>query len=436
MKKFYFLTILFAMLPFLGYADSKAVLVPEANGNLHYQFRFDDIVLGEHENGTNNQWNDGNPTGSDHRARNFTMSAWVKAVSSQGSVMGHGQKMFYGAEGTMGVWINNGKLNLKSRSWEDGGSCPGNVNKNTDATLEIGEWAFITVVVDDANMTIKLYKNGILVASETMNNHGIGMLSDECVFYVGNDDFACYVDEVQVWTKALTDEEVMTSLRGGYTSENVPAELVAYYKIESDSQAELGNKGSYQATSCTAGVVEGTEAYSQQYWGNVYTCDFIEAEIVEGHTFGMCDITITQPTEGGSFKVYIGEEEFQGGSVDEGTTLTVVTEAADGYYAQAILVNGAAIEGNTFVATGSEMEVTVNFAIGTAIEEVKETAISCYYAAGTLYINGVENAEIAIYDITGKQVKVAHEAPVKVADLAKGCYIATVNGKALKFIKK
>ena len=57
--------------------------------------RFDDKVLGEHINGENNSWNNGNITGSDHRARNFTMSAWVKTVSTNGQVMGHGQAPYY-----------------------------------------------------------------------------------------------------------------------------------------------------------------------------------------------------------------------------------------------------------------------------------------------------------------------------------------------------
>ena len=101
----------------------KAVLVPAISGNNKYQFRFDDKVLGEHINGENNSWNNGNITGSDHRARNFTMSAWVKTVSTNGQVMGHGQAPYYGAVGTFGVVLENGVLKLKARAWEDKGNC-------------------------------------------------------------------------------------------------------------------------------------------------------------------------------------------------------------------------------------------------------------------------------------------------------------------------
>ena len=232
----------------------KAVLVPAISGNNKYQFRFDDKVLGEHINGENNSWNNGNITGSDHRARNFTMSAWVKTVSTNGQVMGHGQAPYYGAVGTFGVVLENGVLKLKARAWEDKGNCPGIADVTTEATLTADEWAFITVTVDDSNKEIKLYKNGKLLGTGDLGTiveggeregHGIGLLQDECVFFVGNGGFSCYVDEVQVWSKTLTEKEVKESIRGGYDQENMPEELVAYYKIENDSEAELENKGNY-----------------------------------------------------------------------------------------------------------------------------------------------------------------------------------------------
>jgi len=48
------------------------------------------------------------------------------------------------------------------------------------------------------------------------------------------------------------------------------------------------------------------------------------------------------------------------------------------------------------------------------------------------------DATIAIYDLTGKLVKVTEEAPVNIADLAKGCYIVKITmgntDKAMKFM--
>ena len=347
----------------------KAVLVPSLNGDKKYQFRFDDIVLGEHENGVNNSWNGGNVTGTDHRARNFTMSAWVKAVSTEGQILGHGQSLFYGATGTFGVFLDNGRLTLKARAWEDSGSCPGISDVATSATLTTDEWAFISVVVDDTNRTIKLYKNGKLAGTGDLSvitengvreGHGIGLLQDECVFFVGNGGFSCYVDEVQLWNKALNEKELKESVRGGYTQENMPQELIAYYKVTSESEAELENKGTYGA--CPAGVVEGTTHREEApYWADVYTCDFISVQIVAGHTFPTNNLTITQPTEGGSFKVVNAQnEEVTSGPVEQFTALTVVAEPAEGYALSQVLVNGEPNDGTTFVIE-DDTEVTVEF---------------------------------------------------------------------------
>lgn len=349
----------------------KAVLVPAISGNNKYQFRFDDKVLGEHINGENNSWNNGNITGSDHRARNFTMSAWVKTVSTNGQVMGHGQAPYYGAVGTFGVVLENGVLKMKARAWKDKGDCPGIAEVTTNATLTADEWAFITVTVDDTNKEIKLYKNGKLlgtgdlgtiVEGGTQEGHGIGLLQDECVFFVGNGGFSCYVDEVQVWTKTLTEKEVKESIRGGYAQENMPEELVAYYKIENDSEAELENKGTFG--SCPAGVVEGTtEVHTgAPHWGaEVYTCDFIQVQIVAGHTFPTNNLTITQPTEGGTFKVVNAKnEEVTSGAVDQFSALTVIAEPEEGYVLSQVLVNGEVNSGTTFVIE-DDTEVTVVF---------------------------------------------------------------------------
>lgn len=107
-------------------ATAKAIHIPTNSGNTQYQFRFDDLVLGEHKNGTNNNWSNGIVDKGDYRARNFTMSAWVRPLNSTGDLFGHAQKSFYGAEGTFAVRINaNNQLVLKARAWVNGPQCDG-----------------------------------------------------------------------------------------------------------------------------------------------------------------------------------------------------------------------------------------------------------------------------------------------------------------------
>ena len=101
------------------------------------------------------------------------------------------------------------------------------------------------------------------------------------------------------------------------------------------------------------------------------------------------------------------------------------------------------ISDNIYEIGAIDSNHTYNITFGTIVGIDKESikSISLYYQAGILYVNGIdENATIAIYNLTGKLVKVTEEAPVNVADLTKGCYIVKITmgntDKAMKFIKK
>ncbi len=326
-----------------------AVEVPETDGTNYYQFRFDDIVLGNHTNDNGNK--------GDERARNFTMSTWVKAKSiNGGQLMGHGQAVYYNAEGTFGVHMVDGKLQLVSRHWVSGAQCDGDVKKLTDATLAVDEWAFVTVVVDDTNKTISLYKNGILVTTESMKDNGIGLLADECVFFVGN-NLACVVDEVQVWNKALTTEEVRASMRG-VTADDA---LVAYYQPTGTEDVRLLNLGSYQETEVEGGLYSGTESPGQ--WGATnYEGDYTDATIVEGHVFQKYTVNVTTTGEG-TVAVMNGDVEVATGKkVAEVSILNVVATPAEGYVLESITVNGVALEADAEFAVTANTEIAVVFA--------------------------------------------------------------------------
>lgn len=117
--------------------------------------------MGEHINGTNNKWENGAIVNrGDNRARNFTMSVWIKPLNNNtGELFGHAQAPYYGAQGTFGVSVNNNnQLVLKARAWVNEGQCDGISDLSTTGNLEIGQWAFLTVAVDDDTREIKLYK--------------------------------------------------------------------------------------------------------------------------------------------------------------------------------------------------------------------------------------------------------------------------------------
>ncbi len=348
-------------------ATSKAIHVPANNGNTKYQFRFDDIVLGEHVNGTNNKWENGAVVNKgDNRARNFTMSVWIKPLNTNtGELFGHAQSPYYGAQGTFGVSINNSnQLVLKARAWINEGQCDGISDLSTTGNLEIGQWAFLTVAVDDDAREIKLYKNGELIAtgdlSQTGNGteaHGIGLLQDECVFFAGNGGASCDVDEVQIWNKTLSAAEIAASMEG-YV--NAPENLIAFYKFDENSIENMPNQGT--GVACNAELVSGTTNYQgSPYWAYVYTSTPIQATLVDGHILPKFVVNYVSETDHGSFVIKNGDNIITSGSkVPQYTTLTVEATPIEGYQVKSIKVNNTEIEGNTFVLN-EEATVTVEF---------------------------------------------------------------------------
>lgn len=342
----------------------KAIHVPANNGNIKYQFRFDDIVLGEHVNKVNNDWDNGIVDKGDHRARNFTMSVWIKPLNKQGELFGHGQAQLYGAQGTFGVGINSSnQLVLKARAWVNGGQCDGTSNIPAAGNLAIGEWAFLTVAVDDDARTIKLYKNGELLATGDLSvtgsgtvAHGIGLLSDECVFFVGNGSSSCDVDEVQIWDKTLSADEIKASMEG-YTQ--APENLLAFYKFDENSVADIPNQGT--GGECLAGLVSGTDKYDESVWGFVYSCSPIQATLVDGHVLPKFVVNYVSETDHGSFIIKNGDMTVTSGSkVSQYTNLTIEATPSEGYQVKSIKVNGIEIDGNTFVLE-EEATITVEF---------------------------------------------------------------------------
>lgn len=342
---------------------SKAIHVPARSGNIGYQFRFDDIVLGEHTNGTNNAWENGAVVNKgDNRARNFTMSVWVKPLNTVGELFGHIQAGFYDSEGSFGVGINgNNQLVLKSRAWIDGGTCNGIKELVSDATLNIDEWAFLTVAVDDEARTIKLYKNGVLLATGDLTAdkngneaHGIGLLQDECVFFAGTSGSSCDVDEIQVWNKTLTTDEIFASMDNFST---VPENLVALYKFDENSIEDIPNQGS--GVACNANLVSGK--ITKYQWYSDYDPSPIQATLVDGHVLPKFAVNYVSETANGSFVIKNGNNIITPGTkVPQYATLTIETTPAEGYQVKSIKVNNTEIEGNTFVLE-EEATITVEF---------------------------------------------------------------------------
>ena len=103
---------------------------------------------------------------------------------------------------------------------------------SSQATLRTGNWSHIAIVIKSNKMT--LYVNGVEKTSCTSSNYsGIGGFGDlvfraENDYYNTNND--AYYDEIRIWDKARTADEIRNSYNQQFSGTVYPKGLIAYYK--------------------------------------------------------------------------------------------------------------------------------------------------------------------------------------------------------------
>ena len=111
-----------------------------------YSIRFDDKLLGDHIVGSGD---------NDNRTREFTMSAWVKPTNQTGHIMGLVQAEHWTPAPSFCVRFKNEKLELFSRTKNNGSFPDGDaITDETEETLPVDEWAFVTIVISNVNNKI------------------------------------------------------------------------------------------------------------------------------------------------------------------------------------------------------------------------------------------------------------------------------------------
>lgn len=101
---------------------------------------------------------------------------------------------------------------------------------NTSAgTLVVGSWSHLTLVV--SGNTMNLYKANSLIASHTSSNFsGIGGFGDLVFSASGNNANDCSYDEIRIWDRARTADDIRSSFNREFHGEVMPEGLIAYYK--------------------------------------------------------------------------------------------------------------------------------------------------------------------------------------------------------------
>lgn len=340
------------------------------------QLRFSDTVLGSHNT-------DKNQVESDQRSRNYTFSAWISPMGYNGVLMGHVQNSItWAVEGSYGVGVKDGKLAVWYRKW-DGNStgCPGvptpAVSENT--TLYPGEFAFISLVTSNEGRTFKVYKNGKEAISQEVEDGGLALLYDACDFAIGDSKYnqiPCKVEEVQLWNKTLTPEEIEASMFGP----KADAEgLVAHYLPESADATTVEN---------LAGDID---AYYRKN-GTVTSGNFPMADALQ-KTNGRSTVEVTYNTpveeeaayELRRFDVAIGESP---APVKTYSNLYAVN-LGEKYKFASVSVNDTPLENinDPIKVTDQNLTVNATFELATGIEDVT-AEVTAYYNDKVLYMPG------------------------------------------------
>lgn len=377
------------------------------------QLRFSDTVLGSHNT-------DKNQVESDQRSRNYTFSAWISPMGYNGVLMGHVQNSItWAVEDSYGVGVKDGKLAVWYRKW-DGNStgCPGvptpAVSENT--TLYPGEFAFISLVTSNEGRTFKVYKNGKEAISQEVEDGGLALLYDACDFAIGDSKYnkiPCKVEEVQLWNKTLTPEEIEASMFGP----KADAEgLVAHYLPESADATTVEN---------LAGDID---AYYRKN-GTVTSGNFPMADALQ-KTNGRSTVEVTYNTpveeeaayELRRFDVAIGESP---APVKTYSNLYAVN-LGEKYKFASVSVNDTPLENinDPIKVTDQNLTVNATFELATGIEDVT-AEVTAYYNDKVLYMP--QGATAVIYNLLGTAVAEATEMTTNLENLPAGIYLAKVS---------
>lgn len=381
-------------------------------GSEEAQLRFSDTALGSHNT-------DQNQVSSDQRPRNYTFSAWISPMAYNGVFMGHVQNSItWNVEGSYGVGVQNGKLAVWYRYW-DGSStgCPGAtapaVSETT--TLYPGEFAFISLVTSNNGKTFKVYKNGEEALSQEVEQGGLALLYDACDFAIGDSKYnqlASKVEEVQLWNRTLTPEEIKASM---YGFNEIPEGLVAYYRPESATSTTVEN---------LAGDVD---AYYRKN-GALSNSSFPMASAVQ-MTNGRetVNVTYNTPTEENAayelqrYNVALAQSP---AAVKTYSNLYAVNKGTD-YEISTVTVDGEQLAKVTDPIQAGTQDVTVDvtFTLASGIEEVAAEPV--YFSNNMLYMP--EGATASIYSLLGSVVAETAEPATNLSNLPAGIYLAKVS---------
>lgn len=320
---------------------------------------------------------------------------------------------------------------------------------STGYQLNPGVWNHIAVTQTDGNVQ-QMFFNGKRVALTTFtasvrrddvaqSDSRVDILNCPIAdIYIGGGGvykagFNGWVDEVQIWNKALTEEEVVASMNG-YDANNIPDGLQGYYTFETFNAADstfanLGKAGTQYPARMVRMVDSGGEKTADAYYVTQGANNDVTGypgvagslEVKTTRTLGLKGARISSETDKAAVVTYA-----QPGTYD--ATLTVTNVWGED---SKTLVECIEIEADPTGIDGVEGETTFSVFPNPFVESVNfRFAEAGQYTINVLAANGALLQSNAVEAAAGSVVNVAVAG-------TPGLYLVQVvkNGKTYKTVK-
>lgn len=365
-KHFLLFSLLFVLLPFFTTQaqENKAINIPQLNINWStsaYRLEVPETILGDRNGGE-----------TDRTGKSFTLSAWINmdqftngSYNNKGNViMGHGARFHFNYNGSLVLaTTTDGTLKIIS----GGGNT---VSGNIDATVALNTWTYLTLVYDNSDFSVKVYKDGTLVDSRNNGSQLTLFGDDPCIFFVGGAGFSGLCDEMQFYNKALTADEVAQAYNNNPQGVSGLTAWYDFNEIESGTTGTFANKATGSAHADTKAVFYNlTNATLSSDGGYTSIKAFTETAptLAEGRTIEtttMYTVTVPETVENGTLSVMSGETALNAGEnqVEAGTELTITATPNKNYFVESLTVNEAPVENGGTYVVNEDATIAVSFA--------------------------------------------------------------------------
>ncbi len=385
--------------------------------------------------------------------QSFSVAAWVNFYTMPAN------SSFFGIENRGGTWpVNNwgwmwGTFEGKNFSWtfrNDGAAQPGELQYSfPDLVFSPNAWNHVAMTFEyDGNKFRSLfYLNGVLQKStwkytgaaggtgttETWaNNITYGIAGNDWISFGGNRGSNApfntgIIDELQVWNKAMTQEDVTASYEG-LNGNSLPADVLAYWDFDTNAGSDnyFAAKGSKaEARACVYEMGQG-QSEGQGYQTPVQPSYISGCPFIPGEAYQI----VTVPTWTAKRGIIADAK----GTDKEGSATVSYTKGGD-YTVTLTLENTLGYDKKNYPV----------FSLSTGINDVNSADdLHIYTVEESLFVEFAEagNYQVAVFNVAG--TKVAEKAATVSAGQnmlitlrAKGVHVVNVlkDGKPVRAIK-